>query len=151
MTALVLLFLVSPGESDASVTLAMRQAAIQVLGSATAIVIRESTDELSDDAAILQGQSLHAVVVVRLDWMSPAHLHARLRVHLNATSGWTSLTGICLMLFSLLHNPCSTTIFTIYKETRSAKWSAVAALLPLGMGFATCFVVAQIWHMLGGG
>ena len=65
--------------------------------------------------------------------------------------GWTSLTGICLMLFSLLHNPCSTTIFTIYKETRSAKWSAVAALLPLGMGFATCFVVAQIWHMLGGG
>ena len=65
--------------------------------------------------------------------------------------GWTSLTGICLMLFSLLHNPCSTTVFTIYKETRSAKWTAVATLLPLGMGFATCFVVAQIWHMLGGG
>lgn len=65
--------------------------------------------------------------------------------------GWTSLTGICLMLFSLLHNPCSTTIFTIYKETRSAKWTAVATLLPLGMGFATCFAVAQIWHMVGGG
>ena len=65
--------------------------------------------------------------------------------------GWTSLTGISLMLFSLLHNPCSTTIFTIYKETRSAKWTAVATLLPLGMGFATCFAVAQIWHMLGGG
>jgi ferrous iron transport protein B len=65
--------------------------------------------------------------------------------------GWTSLTGICLMLFSLLHNPCSTTVFTIFKETRSAKWTAVATLLPLGMGFAACFAVAQIWHMLGGG
>jgi ferrous iron transport protein B len=65
--------------------------------------------------------------------------------------GWTTLTGISLMLFSLLHNPCSTTVFTIYKETRSAKWTAVATLLPLGMGFATCFAVAQIWHMLGGG
>jgi ferrous iron transport protein B len=65
--------------------------------------------------------------------------------------GWTSLTGISLMLFSLLHNPCSTTIFTIYKETRSAKWTAVATLLPLGMGFATCFAVAQLWHAFGGG
>jgi ferrous iron transport protein B len=33
--------------------------------------------------------------------------------------GWTMLTGMNLMLFSLLHNPCSTTIFTIYKETKS--------------------------------
>jgi hypothetical protein len=90
MTALVLLFLVSPGESDAAVTLAMRQAAIQVLGAATAIVIRESPDELSDAAAILQGEALHAVVVVRLNWVSPAHVRARLRVHLDASSGWTN-------------------------------------------------------------
>ena len=65
--------------------------------------------------------------------------------------GWTSLTGVCLMLVCLLHNPCSTTIFTLYTETRSAKWTAVATLLPLGMGFATCFAVAQLWRALAGG
>jgi ferrous iron transport protein B len=64
--------------------------------------------------------------------------------------GWTLLTGVNLMLFSLLHNPCSTTIFTIYKETRSRRWTAVATLLPLLMGFVVCFVVAQVWRLLSG-
>jgi ferrous iron transport protein B len=63
-------------------------------------------------------------------------------------AGWTALTGVSLMLFSLLHNPCSTTIYTIYQETRSAKWTAVATLLPLVMGFAVCFLVAQVWRLL---
>ena len=62
--------------------------------------------------------------------------------------GWTLLTAVCLMLFSLLHNPCSTTIYTIYKETRSAKWTTVATLLPLLMGFVVCFLVAQVWRLL---
>jgi len=61
--------------------------------------------------------------------------------------GWTLLTGVNLMLFSLLHNPCSTTIYTIYKETGSARWTAVATFLPLVMGFAVCFLVAQIWRL----
>jgi ferrous iron transport protein B len=65
-------------------------------------------------------------------------------------SGWTLLTGINLMLFSLLHNPCSTTIYTIYRETRSVKWTTVSALLPLVMGFAVCFLVAQVWRLAGG-
>jgi ferrous iron transport protein B len=47
------------------------------------------------------------------------------------------------MLFSLLHNPCSTTIYTIYKETRSAKWTAVATLLPVVLGFVVTFLVTQ--------
>ncbi len=62
--------------------------------------------------------------------------------------GWTLLTAINLMLFSLIHNPCSTTIYTIYKETASWKWTALAALLPLGMGFVVTFFVAQIWRLL---
>ena len=90
MTALVLLFLVTPGESDAPVTLAMRQAAIQVLGSATAVVIREAPEGLSDDGAIQQGDALHAIVVVRLSWLSQGYLRAQLRLHLAATSGWIS-------------------------------------------------------------
>ena len=66
------------------------------------------------------------------------------------TAGWTALTGVNLMLFSLLHNPCSTTIYTIYQETRSAKWTAVATLMPLVMGFTVCFLVAQLWRLLLG-
>jgi ferrous iron transport protein B len=62
--------------------------------------------------------------------------------------GWTLLTGVNLMLFSLLHNPCSTTIYTIYRETGSAKWTSVAALLPLAMGFIVCFLVTQVWRLL---
>ena len=62
--------------------------------------------------------------------------------------GWTLLTAVNLMLFSLIHNPCSTTIYTIYKETGSLKWTSVAALLPLGMGFAVTFVVAQVWRLV---
>ena len=61
--------------------------------------------------------------------------------------GWTLLTGINLMLFSLIHNPCSTTIYTIYRESGSAKWTAVAALLPVVMGLLVTFVVAQVWGL----
>jgi ferrous iron transport protein B len=64
--------------------------------------------------------------------------------------GWTALTGVNLMLFSLLHNPCSTTIYTIWKETRSVKWTILATLMPLAMGAAVCFVVAQTWQLIGG-
>ena len=64
--------------------------------------------------------------------------------------GWTLLTAVNLMLFSLLHNPCSTTIYTIYKETGSVRWTAVASLLPVAMGFALIFFVAQFWRLLGG-
>lgn len=48
--------------------------------------------------------------------------------------GWTLLTGINLMLFSLLHNPCSTTIYTIFKETHSWKWTLVSTFLPIVLG-----------------
>ena len=63
--------------------------------------------------------------------------------------GWTLLTAVNLMLFSLLHNPCTTTLYTIYKETGSAKWTVVAALLPLAIGVAITFLVATLWPRLG--
>jgi ferrous iron transport protein B len=63
--------------------------------------------------------------------------------------GWTLLTAINVMLFSLLHNPCSTTIYTIYKETKSVKWTVVASVLPLVAGFIVVFLVAQIWRIIG--
>ncbi len=67
-----------------------------------------------------------------------------------SAGGWTLLTAINLMLFSLIHNPCSTTIYTIYKETGSAKWTTISALLPVVMGIIVCFLVAQVWRLLAG-
>ncbi len=62
--------------------------------------------------------------------------------------GWTLLTGINLMIFSLLHNPCSTTIYTIYKETKSVRWTVISTLLPIVMGFTITFFVTQIWRLI---
>jgi ferrous iron transport protein B len=66
-------------------------------------------------------------------------------------AGWTLLTAVSLMLFAVLHNPCSTTILTIWKETRSGKWTAVGALMPLAFAFAVTFIVAQVWRLVAGG
>lgn len=63
------------------------------------------------------------------------------------TGGWTPLTAICVMLFSLLHNPCSTTLYTIYKETKSVKWTTISALLPIAFGFILCGIVAGITRL----
>ncbi len=77
--------------------------------------------------------------------LDPAAVGALLRA-----DGWTTLTGVNLMLFSLLHNPCSTTIHTIWKETGSARWTAVATLLPVGLGLTVCFLVTQVVRLLTG-
>lgn len=63
-------------------------------------------------------------------------------------AGWTVLTAINVMLFSLVHNPCSTAIYTIYKETGSKKWTVVATLLPLLMGILLTFIVSQVFRMI---
>ncbi len=67
------------------------------------------------------------------------------RLHSLLTSqGWTLTTALCLMLFSVLHYPCSTTTWTIWKETRSVRWTLAANLLPLGLAVVVCLVAAQI-------
>ena len=65
--------------------------------------------------------------------------------------GWTLLTAVNLMLFSLVHNPCSTALYTIWKETRSLRWTLVSGLLPLGMGLLFCLFVTQLWRLFGFG
>jgi ferrous iron transport protein B len=57
--------------------------------------------------------------------------------------GWTWITAICVMLFSLLHFPCGTTLYTIFKETRRARWTLLALLLPLILGILTTLLVNQ--------
>lgn len=60
--------------------------------------------------------------------------------------GWTLLTAVNVMIFSLLHNPCSTTIYTIYKETNSIKWTAVATFLPIILGFLATTFITLCWY-----
>ena len=79
-----------------------------------------------------------------LDLSSLSGLQALLLDH-----GWTWLTALCVMLFSLNHFPCGTTVLTIYRETRSLKWTAAAFLLPTLTGIVLCFLVAQGARLLG--
>lgn len=64
-----------------------------------------------------------------------------------ASAGWTLLTAINLMIFSLIHNPCSTTIYTIWKETRSPKWTTVATLYPVFLGILVTIIIATVWRL----
>jgi len=57
--------------------------------------------------------------------------------------GWTWITALCVMLFSLLHFPCGTTLYTIFKETRSARWTLLSALLPLLLGIIVTLIINQ--------
>ena len=63
-------------------------------------------------------------------------------------NGWTLLTAINVMLLSLMHYPCATTLITIKKETKSFKWTFLAFIIPTICGVVTCFVVTQIWRFI---
>ena len=63
-------------------------------------------------------------------------------------AGWTRRTALCFMVFSLLHFPCSTTLWTIKKETGSWGWTLLAALLPTVFGLLFCFVIRLISALL---
>jgi ferrous iron transport protein B len=64
-------------------------------------------------------------------------------------NGWTMLTAVNLMLFALLHNPCATTIMTIYKETKSVKWATVSVVITLGVAFLVTFLTASFARLMG--
>ncbi|HET9914200.1 MAG TPA: nucleoside recognition domain-containing protein [Anaerolineales bacterium] len=64
-------------------------------------------------------------------------------------NGWTMLTAINLMLFALLHNPCATTIMTIYKETKSLKWATISVVITLGLAFLVTFLTASFAKLMG--
>ncbi|MBR5543289.1 MAG: ferrous iron transporter B [Oscillospiraceae bacterium] len=59
-------------------------------------------------------------------------------------NGWTALTALNTMLFSLCHWPCATTLMTIKKESGSIKWTLLAALLPTAFGIAVCLLTRFI-------
>jgi ferrous iron transport protein B len=88
------------------------------------------------------------MVYMGIGMMSDLESFDTIRVLLVDQHGWTMLTAVNLMLFSLLHNPCATTIITIYKETLSRRWTVVGALMPLGLAFLVTFLTATIVRFL---
>ena len=63
-------------------------------------------------------------------------------------NGWTAVTAICTMVFSLMHFPCATTCMTIKKETGSLKWTALAFALPTVCGLILCALIAAVGRLI---
>jgi ferrous iron transport protein B len=88
------------------------------------------------------------MVYMGVGMMTDVPEYGALRDLLVVQHGWTMLTAVNLMLFSLLHNPCATTILTMWKETRSLKWTTLGALGPLALAFLVTLVAATIARLL---
>ena len=78
------------------------------------------------------------------DALGLAQMHALL-----TANGWTWTTAVSAVLFFLLHWPCSTTLWTIRRETDSAKWTLLAALLPTALGMALCAAFTALARLIG--
>lgn len=63
-------------------------------------------------------------------------------------NGWNILTAINVMIFTLLHYPCATTLLTIKKETGSAKWTLLSFVLPTVCGIIVCMTTTLIYNIL---
>ena len=63
-------------------------------------------------------------------------------------NGWNMLTAMNVMLFTILHFPCATTLLTIKKETNSIKWTIVSFLLPTLCGIVICFITTQTYNLI---
>ena len=62
-------------------------------------------------------------------------------------NGWTILTAINVMLFTVFHFPCATTLLTIKKETGSWKWTAISFLIPTVCGIVLCMLTTLAYHV----
>ena len=105
--------------------------------------------------AFLLGFPANEIVIpiAVMAYMAQGHLEnfenlAALRDLLTA-NGWTWVTALCTMTFSLMHWPCSTTLLTIRKETGSWKWTAAACLVPTICGLTFCFLIASCARLFG--
>ena len=63
------------------------------------------------------------------------------------SNGWTYVTAICVMLFSLFHFPCLTTLLTIKKETGKFSWTILSFIIPLIIGISLCFIVKTLFYL----
>ena len=64
-----------------------------------------------------------------------------------STHGWTIVTAINVMIFSLLHFPCGTTLLTIKRETKSLKWAIISFILPTTIGIILCMLINLFFNI----
>ena len=64
-----------------------------------------------------------------------------------SANGWTIVTAINVMIFSLLHFPCGTTLLTIKKETKSWKWCIISFILPTTIGIILCMLINGVFSL----
>lgn len=95
-------------------------------------------------------------IVIPIIIMSYMHTGAMIEIEdvaalraLLVDNGWSVTTAISVMLFSLMHWPCSTTALTIRKETGSLKWTAVSFFVPTVVGIIVCFAFASVMRFWG--
>lgn len=93
------------------------------------------------------------IPIIIMSYMSTGSLveiNSMTELHsLLVSNGWSIITAICVMLFSLMHWPCSTTCLTIKKETKSIKWTLISFLVPTITGMIICFIFTSIARLLG--
>ncbi|MGI6663338.1 MAG: ferrous iron transport protein B [Bacillota bacterium] len=106
----------------------------------TAFILGFPANEIVIPIALMSYLSQGAMVDLR----SPDLIGAVLR-----SGGWTWTTGLSVLLFSLLHFPCGTTVYTVYQETGSKKWAAMSFLIPTGVACAVLFMLNGIFTLLG--
>lgn len=93
------------------------------------------------------------IPIIIMSYMSTGSLveiNSMTELHsLLVSNGWSIITAICVMLFSLMHWPCSTTCLTIKKETKSIKWTLISFLVPTITGIIICFIFTSMARLLG--
>ena len=77
------------------------------------------------------------------EYGSLAELHTLL-----SANGWTAATALCALLLTLFHFPCGTTCLTIWRETRSARWTALAIALPTAVGVGLCVLINLVCSLI---
>ena len=103
--------------------------------------------------AFILGLPANEIVILIMSYMSSSTMieldSLQALRDLLVSNGWTWLTGVCVMLFSLMHFPCGTTLWTIRKETQSFKWTLISFIVPTITGIILCFIVANTARLIG--
>lgn len=93
---------------------------------------------------------LPIVLMIYLSGGSLMETESLVQLHtLLIQNGWTWLTAVCVMIFSLMHWPCATACLTLFKETKSVKWTLLSIAIPAVTGLFLCFVVANGSRLIG--
>jgi Fe2+ transport system protein B len=94
-------------------------------------------------------EAIEAVTTHRLSLRETGWRNHDFFFDIDGAQDFSIITTISLMLFSVLHYPWATTIHTIWKETKSAKWTLLSNLIPLAVALLVCLVFTQSAHILG--